>query len=578
MKKLLRLLPVLIVLIISLSAFTAFAESTSYEIDELSMSISIPNDMLAITRDSEKTDSYFSKFNLKYKETMNRFKDGNIYLQAMKEDSSLTLTVTMTEDKNSKKVSNYAYLSASELKSIMNKYLNDNAYKSGSVIECNNLKYIFLTMSTKSGKKIVQAQQYLTVINGMNITLTLDAPAGEKLTSDDTEMFTEIIRNTVITENNFFVRYQNVLIYGGVTLLGIIIVAVVFIILLKKLRNPERKHNNIVHDLAHKHRISETTKIPRKKSIFNVTKPTMSFMKNYKPLEEIDKRGNEVPEDEEEAAPIIDKAELEEKPPVVSESSTEFKDKPLTAKKPKREVPLAEKIVANNVKRASEPVEEEVPIAQPMEFKEKEPVEKKRPEIEDVEVVSEVEEENLDPVDDYFEEVPAKKDMYSYTDVDTAVDEYTAAKEEARMIREERSESLEAVGNVFKAIGRGILRVLSGIWMVICYLAIHIKYFCINVFRAIKKSRARKKRQKAEAARKQKLSEERRRQREAEMARRRQNANRGENDLVKVRSSEERRPVRRTVYPSNRRPQQRPSAQQRTNPRNRPNSQHRPRG
>lgn len=584
MKVLSRIFSVLIVLVIAASALSVavYAKSTSYEIEELGMTLSIPNDMPAVTRHSKKNDPYFSKFNLDYKDTMNRFKDGNIYLQGIKQDNALTLTVTMTKDKNSEKINNYAYLSSAQLKGVMNKYLNDNAYKSGSVVACNGLKYIFLTMSTKSGKKIIQAQQYLTIVNGMNINLTLAAPAGQKLTSDDKELFTTVIESTRIPENSFFVRYQSFIIYGGVTLLGVIIVFVVFILLLKHFKNPKRKHANIVHDLAHRRRISETTKIPRKKTVFSVTKPTMSFLKNYNPAPEI---GSEAPEPEEipdtpvEEAPVIDASEIEEQPPVVSKSSEEFKDEPLASKKHTREVPVAEKIVANNVKSASEPVEEEIPIAEPMEFSEKpEKPERKRPYESKVEIVEPDDEKSFGEADDYFEEVPAKKDMYSYTDVKTAVDEYTAAKEESRMIREESLETREAVIGVFKTIGRGILTVLNSIWMVICYIAIHLKYFTINVYRAIKKSRAQKKRRKIEEERKRKAAEQRRRQREAQRARARQNANRGENDLVKVRSSEERRPVRRNVYPQRRRPdgtqRRRPDGTQRRRP---DSSQHRPR-
>ncbi|MCH5304040.1 MAG: hypothetical protein J1E41_04175 [Ruminococcus sp.] len=527
MKKFARIFSVFVALIIALGSFglTAFAQDTSYEIDELNMSISIPNDMLAFTRNSEKTDPFISKFGLNYEETVNNFKSGNIYLQAMKEDGSLTLTVTMTKDENSEKINNYAKLSDAEIKDVMNKYLSDTAYKSGSVVEHNNVKYIYLTMSTKSGKKIIQAEQYGTVINGMNIIVTLDAPAGEKLTSNDKELFTSVIEQTKILEDNFFVKHQDYIVYASATLFGLIIVAVVLVVLLRHFKNPDRKHRHLVHELAHEHRISETTKIPRK-SILDITKPTMSFMKNYAPIEEIGK-----------------------------ETKSE--------KKTVREVPLAEKIVANNTRTTSEPVEE-IPIAKPMEFKDEEIEEK--PIADNDELVQDVAEESFGQVDDYFDEVPEEENMYSYSDVDTAVDEYSAAKEESRRIREDRRESAETARRVFSAIGRGILTVLQCIWMVIAFIIIHCKYFCINLYRMIKKNHARKKRMRIEEERRREASERRRIQREAERARQLRNANRGENDLVKVRSSSQGRPVRTTTYPrsgqrtgtpSNRRPQPR---------------------
>lgn len=580
MKSIKGIFSVLVAAIIALSSVTVFAESTTYELDELHMKISVPNEMLGVTRESKKTDSFFSKFDLDYEDTMNSFESNNIYFQAIKQDASLTLTVTMSTDKNSKKLENYARIKDSDLKAIMAKYLNDDAYKSGNLVECNNLKYIYLTMKTKSGKKTIQAQQYCTVVNGMNIVITLDAPAGKKLKSSHSEMFTEVINNTFISDDNFFEKYKNIIFYGGITFFGLVVVAIVLFFLLKKLRNPNRKHKHLVHELAHEHRISETTQIPRKKSIQNLTKPTMSFMKNYKPIDEQVKKEDKaetIPEED-----IENISEPEQKSEAV-EKPFEVKAKPVT-KKPKREVPLAEKIVSDKSKKVSEPVDD-VPIAQPMEFTEKKEKPTRNierdfdfedePEIEvkeeaetevnvepenEIEIVDTADDSTSENVDAYFEEVPEEKDMYAYSDVDTAVDEYSAAKEESNLIREERRETAETVLRILKAIGRGILYVFQGFWMVLCFIVIHIKYFCVNVYRAVKKSRAKKKRMKIEEQRRRNVSEQRRRQREAELARRRLNANRNEGDLVKVRSSEERRPVRRSTNSGNRRPQQRPQS------------------
>lgn len=563
MRRTVNVLAALIAAAVMLSslALTAFAESTSYEIDELFMSISIPNEMLAITRDSEKTDSYFSKFGLDYKETMNMFKDGNIYLQAMKDDGSLTLTVTMDEDQNSRNINNYNRLDESDLKDIMSKYLNDEAYKSGTIVESNGVKYIYLTVSTKSGKKIIQAQQYCTVTNGMSIVITLDAPEGHKLTADDKELLANVIKNTYIADNNFFEKYKGIIVYGGITFFGIVAALVVLILLMKKFKNPNRKNSRIVHDLAHEHHISETTRLPKKRNIFNITKPTMSFMKNYKPVEEIEKQ----PKKKQAPKPVrpLPEQEIPEENVQRKPVSKPREETAQVEAKPKREVPIAQKIVADSSRRISEE-EEDVPIARPIEYSEPEeeapaPKPEMEPE-ETAEAVDEVEapaDEDFEQVESYFEEVPEKEDMYAYTDVGTAVDEYSAAKAESELIRAESRESAETLKRILMAICRGIISVFKGIGLVIAYIVIHLKYFFTNLFRAIKKNHNKKKRMKIEEERRRRASEQRRAQREAERARQRHNANRGENDLVKVRSSEERRPVRRTSYQSGQRPPQR---------------------
>lgn len=587
MKKIAVVFCVLIAVITALVPFTAFAESTDFEIPELSMKTSIPNEMFAVTRDSKKTDSYFSQFGFGYKETMKMFKSANIYLQAIKQDGSVTLSVTMIKDKNSEKINNYCRIEDSELKGIMNKYLNDDAYKSGSLVKSNDLKYIYLTMSTKSGKKTLRSQQYLTVVNGMNISIILDAPAGKKFTGNDKDLLTSVINSTYISDNNFFEKYKGFIVYGGITLLGILVVIIVLVFMIKKLKNPGRKHQHLVHELAHEHRISETTQIPRKKHILNMTKPTMSFMKNYKPVDLLD---SEKPDKEE----TKEKPVVEEKPLIRKEETVKKADNPLkaddtkpfevkakpAAEKKKREVPLAEKIVANNIRKTSEPVED-VPIAQPMKFSDNKPQKERLRRESEVDIADTLNEEETEDKNGYFEEIPEEKEMYVYSDVNTAVDEYSAAKEESRLIREERRETLDTVKSIFAAIGRGILFVLSSFWTVICFIVVHTKYFCVNVFRAIKKSRAKKKRMKIEEERRKRVSEQRRREREAQRARRIQNANRGEGDLVKVRSSDEHRPVRRAPStsghgPRQRRPQQnpqrtrRPVSQSRVNPNRRP--------
>lgn len=561
MRELKGLITLFVAAIVLVSSFTAFAESTEYRIDELHMKTAIPNEMLAITRDCKKTDSYFSQFGFDYKETLKMFKQANVYLQAIKQDGSLTLSITMTKDKNSEKIGNYNRLEDKELKDIMSKYLNDDAYKSGSIVESNGVKYINLAMRTKSGKKTIQSQQYCTVANGMSIAIILDAPAGKKLKSADKTLVADVVADTYITDNNVFEKYRELIVYGGITLLAVILVIVILLVLLKKLKNPNRKHKHIVHELAHEHQISETTQIPRQKSVFNMTKPTMSFMKNYEPLKEKGKKTNDDIVDE-----ILEETKdiKQAEPERASEKEMIFDEKPFEEKiKPavettKREVPLAEKIISDKSKKISEPVEEEyVPIAEPMEFPEKKKEEKPVLETE-IETADEVVEEKLEKGNEYFEEVPEGKDMYAYSDVDTAVDEYSAAKAESQMIREERKETLETVKNVLKAVGRGILAVLGAIWSVICFIAVHLKYFCINVYRAFKKSRAKKKREKAEEERRRRIAEQRRRSREAQKARQRQNANRNEGDLVKVHSSGERRPQKRPSAQTQRRVQQRP--------------------
>ena len=77
--------------------FACSGATKDYEIPQIDdMTLSMPDGMSAVTRDSKSTDKYFSVFGLDYDTTMKTFQNGNIYLQGMDNMSSVILTVTMT--------------------------------------------------------------------------------------------------------------------------------------------------------------------------------------------------------------------------------------------------------------------------------------------------------------------------------------------------------------------------------------------------------------------------------------------------------------------------------------------------
>ena len=519
---------------------TAFAASTAYEVRELNMSIPIENDMLVITRDSKKTDSFFSKFKLEkeYEETMNKLKDGNIYLEAMKDDSSLTLTVTMTKTSDSESIGNYTKLSDDELTDVKTKLLEDSLYKSASYVDYKGIKYINLAMSYKEGKKTVYAQQYNTVINGENINITLQSAPGKKLTKDNKDMLAKTVEGTTILEKNFFTENKMLLIYIGAGVFGVALVVVVLVILIKRIKNPNLKHKNLVHELAHEHKLTKTTQIPRK-TIFDVTKPTNSFLTNYEPVEEIDRK------DSKKAQPVAEKVQTAKavSAPVVEEEEA-----------PVQVVEEAVEVQPETVR--PEPVAVEEPEVQ-------------EPEAEEIVEETVSAEEGFDAVADYFddgdeqeiyaEEEPVQPvrtaEVENYDRDDTPVQSYPEYDEDyEEPYIPEGGSAWETTKKIFCAIGRGIVKVFKAIFLAIWVAITHCKYFCINLSRLIKRKRAQKKHAKLQEERRRQASEQRRAQREA--SRNRTAAPRGNNGLVKVHSREERAPrdrSSRTAYPSRRR-------------------------
>lgn len=540
MKKVFRILisAVICCIVVCSGFFSAFSADNTYEVKDIGVTISLPDDMLTVTRDSKKTDPYFGKFKLDYSETMSDFTEGNIYLQSKKQDSSLTLTVTMTESQESINTNNYNDLSESELNSIKNSYANDKTYKSCATAKYNGNTYIYLTISTKSGKKTVQAQQANTVVGGKYYSVTLQAAKGKKLTEDNKNLMEDILTSMTITESNFFNDNKEIIIFCGIILLAAIVIIVLFVLLIKHFKNPARKNKNLIHDLAHEHRISETTQIPRKRISTN-TYHDRSFLDEFEPIGGRERKKKTSAKTKSQAVAVSEQVNEEVLPDdMVSVDellgiSTEDDKAEAVANTVEDMSPVADVEIADEISAEVESqaqASEETPVVQG--------------------------EENIEGGTDYFDHVPEEEELYSYSDVDTAVDDYSFAKSEAqrRRTRENQAQSkdtmpkaLEIVLKILKAIGKGLLTVLQTLWIVICFIVIHLKYFFINVYRLIKKSIIKRKRKKEEQERRQRAEERRRRQREAEMSRRRQNANRGENDLIKVHSNGER--VRRTSQP-----------------------------
>ncbi len=568
-------------LIVCSFAFTAFAESTAYEIDTLNMSIPIPDDMLVLTRDSTENDAFFKKFKLNYDTTMSKLTESNIYLEGVTEDSALTLTVTMTRTEDSAEIGSYNSLDDEELTNIMKKLRENKTYKDASPVEYKGVKYICLNMSFKSGKKTVQAQQYNTVMNGENINITMQAAPGKKLKASDKEILTGIMQDTTILNDNFFNRNKTFILYAAITVVALAIIIVVFVLLLKYIRNPDRKHKILVHELAHEHKITETTQIPRK-HIFNITKPTNSFLTKYQPVGETGKRKKKksqviaeesreirsysepVPEEAVQEEPLTsmtyDKAPDEIVVPVeadeieqpVTADAAPIEEAPVQTEAPEaeqaEELPVEEPETAQ-VEPEAEAEEPEAVQAEPEAVEDSaEPAEIPAEEVEEAPQQAVQSEEEFDETADYFDVDPEEGEMFSYADVDTAVEDYSKAKKKHRLSvnEDEDNEDIpsgwDTVKRILSAIGRGIAAVFRAIFVGIVFGVTHIKYFCINLHRMIKRKRAANKRRKAEEERRRQASERRRMEREAERARQRNNARRSEGDLVQVRSSYDRRP------------------------------------
>jgi Sec-independent protein translocase protein TatA len=215
--------------------FACSGATKDYEIPQIDdMTLSMPDGMSAVTRDSKSTDKYFSVFGLDYDTTMKTFQNGNIYLQGMDNMSSVILTVTMTKNESSENVGNYAQLSSSELSNIRNNFLNSDEYLSCTPDQKEKAVWLVFDATAQSSKGDVKTFIANTVYDGMNINITMQRTEGD-VTTVDYDTFSKIVSSVKFSDLPFskgFIPY--IIIGGGVVILILIVLIIIFAVRIRK--------------------------------------------------------------------------------------------------------------------------------------------------------------------------------------------------------------------------------------------------------------------------------------------------------------------------------------------------------
>lgn len=237
--------------------FACSGATKDYEIPQIDdMTLSMPDGMSAITRDSKSTDKYFSVFGLDYDTTMKTFQNGNIYLQGMDNMSSVILTVTMTKNESSENVGNYAQLSSSELTNIRNNFLNSEEYQSCTPDQKEKIVWLVFDATAQSSKGNVKTFVANTVYDGMNINITMQRTEGD-VTTVDYDTFSKIVSSVKFSELPFskgIIPY--IIIGGGVLILILIVLIIIFAVRIRK-HKKAKKNNAILEELATKYKLGE---------------------------------------------------------------------------------------------------------------------------------------------------------------------------------------------------------------------------------------------------------------------------------------------------------------------------------
>ncbi len=191
-----------LILTITFSVFTVSAAETEYYIEELKMNITLPDDMIAVTRQSPETNKYYSIFGIDYELAKSEFEKENIYLRAMDEKSTRVLNVTMLSDEQSAKIGDYSNLTDDQLLDVQTLLLQQESYTSCTIERYDKNIFMNLQYTTDIKGNTVYVTQYNTVVAGKYINITLIPADGNALTSDDYQMLVQAISSVDFAGKN----------------------------------------------------------------------------------------------------------------------------------------------------------------------------------------------------------------------------------------------------------------------------------------------------------------------------------------------------------------------------------------
>ena len=307
----------------------------NYKLDALKMNIALPNDVYAILRSGEQNEKALELFKMTAEEAVASLKKSNMYLKASPEDFAYDITVTMTQDEDSKTINNFTELSDKDLIEITNSLTKQKEYTSCTQKKYGDVLYLSLNYhSTEDGDDIAGIQNY-TVVNGQKITITLQTRAKD-LSDQQKEILEAVMKSVSFTDikppvkadtNDDEIQNMMILIYttaGVCIVLFIVLISVLISRSCKKKKLLAEIENNNISEQKPEKKNSETKNKSEDKSKKKDGKKAEKSDKKQKPKKQDKKKDSKKPdkpklESKKEATPVEPKYEKN------SESKTDDK-------------------------------------------------------------------------------------------------------------------------------------------------------------------------------------------------------------------------------------------------------------
>ena len=187
-----RLTSVFVAILLALTMSTYVHAATSvYEIDELGVSLSIPDNYSVITRETPASDPIFDTIGVSKSELISQFESTNIYLNAIPSYFGEEIVVTMTPNS----ISDFNNLSDTLLSSMASGI--EDEYKSYNISVLDHETYNhrqakFIKVHYKDTSQSAYGMQYYTVLDYKAMNFTLRSYDGD-ITSSQEKVIQSIV-------------------------------------------------------------------------------------------------------------------------------------------------------------------------------------------------------------------------------------------------------------------------------------------------------------------------------------------------------------------------------------------------
>ena len=219
------------------------------------MKLQLPDNMTAVTRDTDKNDPYFAREGNDYNTVMRDFEEKNIYMRAT-DNIAVILTLTSNTTPQSKEMDNYNKYSFAQLEEIKNNTLSASGgaavYTSGTPDEAGkDVVWIYYDLNAE-GHSQYRAE---TIYGGKIITMTLFRNGGN-VEPQDYQILSSVASSVRFAPKSDADNKKQMLIYiaigAGVVAL---ILLIVLIVVISKVKNRRKKTDNdkILQELAGKY-------------------------------------------------------------------------------------------------------------------------------------------------------------------------------------------------------------------------------------------------------------------------------------------------------------------------------------